>query len=146
MANDDEILKRFREAMIAEPAAPKQTFSREDLIERAQEAFKSFFDFVEELNRTVSETAGGEASVVLDFGDFNERNGILDAFLIVKPSRSNQTNSTLMVRFQGSRMFFEHPTLWRQNGSHAYDATASDIEEAKNKLVLYVASALRKAG
>ena len=141
MSNDEEILRNFRAALSGEPGVSAPAVSREDLIERAEETFKPLLDFVDALNRTARETVGGEASVAFNFGDFD--GDALNAFIIVTPVRADQQNSILNVKFQGVRLFFDHRSLWRENGSRAYDA--ADIDEAKAKLAIYVASAMKMA-
>jgi hypothetical protein len=102
MSIDDDVLAEFEEGLDAIKGSPKaKAKTREDLIEQAQENFGSFFKFVPKLDASVKEKMGGNAGVTFDFGDYDEANSKLGAFLIISPAEAERRNLTIPVQFQG---------------------------------------------
>ena len=136
-SDDDDILRLFEQQLDQIKTAPTKEKTREDLIEQATENFGTFFDFVAKLDVSVKEKMGTSAGVRFDFGDYDENNSKLNAFLIISPPEAERENLTIIVRFQGKRVQFDNPAFRQANGSSTYDP--GEINEAKVKLAGVVA-------
>jgi hypothetical protein len=133
MPSDSDILRAFEEGLDAIKGEPKEKAkTREDLIEQAQENFRSFFEFVPKLDASVKEKIGGDAGVTLDFGDYDEANSKLGAWLIVSPSQADQENLTILIQFQGKRVRIDNPAFKQSSGSTTFDP--DNIDQAKRML------------
>ena len=141
-SDDDDILRVFEEALDQIKTAPTKEKTREDLIEQAVENFGTFLDFVTKLDLSVKEKMGTSAGVRFDFGDYDERNSKLNAFLIVSPPEATRENLTVVVRFQSQRVQFDNPAFEHASGSSTYDP--GNINEAKVKLAGAVAAWMKK--
>ena len=133
MSIDDDVLAEFEEGLDAIKGSPKaKAKTREDLIEQAQENFGSFFEFVPKLDASVKEKMGGNAGVAFDFGDYDEANSKLGAFVIISPAEAERGNLTIPVQFQGKRVRFDNPAFSQSSGSGLFDPAS--IEQAKRML------------
>jgi hypothetical protein len=122
--------------VLSENAATK------DLIEQAQENFGSFFELVPKLDASVKEKMGGNAGITFDFGDYDEANSKLGAFLIVSPAETERENLTIPVQFQGKRVRFDDAAFKQSSGSSTFDPAT--IDQAKRMLASAVLGWLRK--
>jgi hypothetical protein len=143
MSIDDDVLAEFEEGLDAIKGSPKaKAKTREDLIEQAQENFGSFFGFVPKLDASVKEKMGGNAGVAFDFGDYDEANSKLGAFLIISPAEAERGNLTIPVQFQGKRVGFDNPAFRQSSGSSTFDP--ANIDQAKRMLAAAVLGWLKK--
>jgi predicted HAD superfamily phosphohydrolase len=140
MSKDDEILRTFRESLLSKVETPAEV-TREDLIERFQENFQPLIDFVESLSRAARETIGGDASVALDYGDFDENNTVLSVFIRVTPARSTQKSETIILKVQGTLIKFVTNHFAHDNGRLTYGI--GDLDALKPKLSQRVSDVLR---
>ncbi len=143
MSIDDDVLAEFEEGLDAIKGSPKaKAKTREDLIEQAQENFGSFFELVPKLDASVKEKMGGNAGVTFDFGDYDEANRKLVAFLIVNPAEAERENLTIPMQFQGKRVRFDNPAFKQSSGSSTFDPIT--IDQAKRMLASAVLGWLKK--
>jgi hypothetical protein len=133
MGADKEILDRFSLALDDVKSGPaKREKTREDLIEAAQEKFGDLLEFVTKLDIQIREKLGGNAGVVLGFGDFDEERDLLGAFITITPMESDRQNLIILMNFHGDLVQFDNPAFKTVSGSTVYGI--ENIDDAKAKL------------
>jgi|SRR5450631_582884 hypothetical protein len=139
---DQDILAHFKEQLVQSKYAPTVTATtREDFIERAQENFGTFFSFIQSIDEvTKAELGGGD--VTLEFGDYNDSESTLDAFITISPPDASHESLRIGIQFQGKRMQINNSSFKKSSGSQFFDS--DDLPDAKERLAGAVLGWMKK--